>query len=104
MPKGTSQEQEAEEDYNTYHEEFESSKNEEIAKLTEDEQKELKSKYRKASKLCHPDLVSDEQKELATKLFAELSDAYERNDLEKVREILENLELGNFLHCQIGCN
>lgn len=94
--KGTAQEQEAEEDYNTYNEEFESSKSEKIANLTEDEQKELKSKYRKASKLCHPDLVSEEQKELATKLFAELSSAYERNDLEKVREILKNLELGNF--------
>lgn len=94
--KGTAQEQEAQEDYNTYHEEFESSKSEKIADLTEDEQKELKSKYRKASKLCHPDLVSEEQKELATKLFAELSSAYERNDLEKVREILKNLELGNF--------
>lgn len=94
--KGTAQEQEAEEDYNTYHEEFESSKNEKIANLTEDEQKELKSIYRKASKLCHPDLVSEEQKELATKLFATLSIAYEGNDLEKVREILKSLELGNF--------
>lgn len=94
--KGTAQEQEAEEDYKTYHEEFESSKSEKIADLTEDEQKELKSNYRKASKLCHPDLVSEEQKDLATKLFAELSSAYERNNLEKVREILKNLERGNF--------
>lgn len=94
--KGTAQEQEAEEDYNTYHEEFESSKNEEIAKLTKEEQKELKSKYRKASKLCHHDLVSEEQKGLATKIFAELSNAYERNNLIKIREILNNLENGNF--------
>ncbi len=28
---------------------------------------ELKDRYRKASKFCHPDVVSDEQKELATK-------------------------------------
>jgi hypothetical protein len=94
--KGTAQEQETEEDYNNYQEEFESSKNEKITNLTADEQKELKVKYRKAGKLCHPDLVSEEQKELATKLFAELSSAYERNDLEKVGEILKNLELGNF--------
>ncbi len=94
--KGTPQEQEAEEDYNSYHKEFESSKNNEIEELTEEEQKELKSKYRKASKLCHPDLVSEEQKELATKIFAELSNAYERNDIKKIREILENLENGDF--------
>lgn len=94
--KGTPQQQETEEDYNTYNKEFETSKNEAIATLTDEEQKELKDKYRKASKLCHPDVVSDEQKELATKLFAELSAAYEKNDLKRVSEILENLEKGHF--------
>lgn len=94
--KGTPQEQEAEQDYNNYNQEYETAKNEKIAELTEEEQKELKDKYRKASKLCHPDVVSDEQKELATKLFAELNQAYEKNDLQRVREILSNLESGNF--------
>jgi hypothetical protein len=94
--KGTPEEEETEQDYNSYHEEFESSKHNEVAKLTEEEENELKSKYRKASKLCHPDLVSEEQKELATKIFAELSNAYEKNDIVKIREILENLENGNF--------
>ncbi len=93
---GTPQQQETEEDYNTYNKEYETSKNETIAILTEEEQKELKDKYRKASKLCHPDVVSDEQKELATKLFAELSAAYEKNDLKRVSEILDNLEKGHF--------
>lgn len=41
-------------------------------------------------------MVSEEQKGLADKLFAELNAAYERNDLKKVKEILENLEKGNF--------
>jgi hypothetical protein len=94
--KGTPQEEETEQDYNSYHEEFESSKHNEVAILTEEEQSDLKSKYRKASKLCHPDLVSDEQKDLATKIFAELSNAYEKNDLVKINEILENLENGKF--------
>jgi hypothetical protein len=94
--KGSAEEEETEQDYNSYHEEFESSKHNEVAILNEEEQNELKSKYRKASKLCHPDLVSDEQKDLATKIFAELSNAYEKNDLLKIREILDNLENGNF--------
>lgn len=94
--KGTPQEKEAEQDYNRYHKEYEITKDEEIASLTEEEQKELKEKYRKASKLCHPDVVSEEQKELATKLFAELNAANERNDLQRVREILKELEKGNF--------
>lgn len=94
--KGTPEEAEAEKDYSDYNREYEASKDEKIAELTEEELKELKQKYRRASKLCHPDVVSDDQKELADKLFAELNDAYERNDLQGVREILENLEKGNF--------
>jgi len=94
--KGTELESDTEEDYKTYNKQFEALKEEHIAQLTEDEQKELKEKYRKASKMCHPDVVSVEQKELATKIFAELSSAYEKSDLIKVREILNNLESGNF--------
>ncbi len=94
--KGTPKQQEAEEDYNTFQQEYEATKNEQIATLTDEELKDLKDKYRKASKLCHPDVVNEEQKELATKLFAELSAAYEKNDLKRVREILENLEKGHF--------
>ena len=94
--KGTSKETEAEEDFKNYSEEFEISKNEKIADLSEEELHEIKKKYRKASKLCHPDVVSEEQKELADKLFTDLNLAYERNDLKKVNEILENLKKGNF--------
>ncbi len=94
--KDTPQQQEAAEDYNTYYKTYEETKDETVIALTEDEQKELKDKYRKASKLCHPDVVRDEQKEEATKLFAELNAANERNDLKRVSEILENLEKGNF--------
>jgi hypothetical protein len=94
--KGTPKQTEAEKDYEDYHKEYEITKDEKVAELTEEELKELKQKYRKASKLCHPDVVSEDQKELANKLFAELNAAYERNDLKRVREILENLESGNF--------
>jgi hypothetical protein len=94
--KGTPEETEAEEDYKNYSQEFEVSKNEKIADLTEEELIEIKKKYGKASKLCHPDVVSEDQKELADKLFTELNKAYEQNDLKKVTEILENLKKGNF--------
>ena len=40
--------------------------------------------------------IFSQMQELATKLFTELSVAYEKNDLNMVREILENLEMGNF--------
>ena len=54
----------------------------------------LKEKYRKASKLCHPDVVDEDQKEAAHKIFMELNSAYEKNDLKRVTEILESLQQG----------
>jgi len=94
--KDTPEEAEAENNYNEYSQEYEISKDEKIIELNDDDLKELKQKYRAASKLCHPDVVNEEQKELAEKLFTELNAAYERNDLQKVNEILLNLENGSF--------
>jgi len=92
--KGTPEFQEAERDYNDFHSNYETSKDEKIIPVTTDELKELKDKYRKATKLCHPDIVDKEQKEAAHKIFVELNDAYQRNDLKKVSEILNNLQSG----------
>jgi predicted lipid-binding transport protein (Tim44 family) len=46
--------------------------------------------------MCHPDKVGDEFKDAAEKIFVDLKAAYEENDLNKVSEILNNLEKGNF--------
>lgn len=93
--KGTAQEAETKKDYDDFFENYETTKEEKIEKLTDEEKKELKEKYRKASKLCHPDVVEEEKKAEAHKIFSELSAAYERNDLKRVSEILEDLEQGN---------
>jgi hypothetical protein len=64
--------------------------------LNEEQLKEIKTNYRKATKLCHPDKVTDEQKEQAQRVFTELKNAYDNNDFEKVKAILTNLEKGIF--------
>jgi hypothetical protein len=58
--------------------------------------KELKQIYRTATKLCHPDKVTEEQKAQAQHIFNELKIAYDNNDIEKVKDILTNLEKGIF--------
>ncbi len=42
--------------------------------------------------MCHPDTVNEDRKEEATNIFKELNEAYSMNNLNKVKEILNNLE------------
>jgi TusA-related sulfurtransferase len=85
----------AQNEYNSYHKVFEEDKKIPKNQLNEVESKELKTKYRKASQLCHPDKVSEELRDRAGNIFNELKKAYIMNDLKRVNEILLNLETGN---------
>jgi hypothetical protein len=87
---------EAEEDYRQYNQQINEEKQKIKYELTDEEKLELKKKFRKASFMCHPDKVGDEFKDAAEKIFVDLKAAYEENDLNKVRDILNNLEKGNF--------
>ena len=64
--------------------------------LTEEEQKELKSLFRKGSKKCHPDLVPAEHHDTAAQMFRELCAAYEEGDLEQLRRLVKRAEAGLF--------
>jgi len=92
--EGTPQYEEAEKEYKDFYTNYQVTKDEKIAILTEEEQKELKACYRKASKLCHPDVVNESQKKAAHRIFMELNVAYKKNDLKRVIEILESLQQG----------
>jgi hypothetical protein len=82
----------AEEDYEEFSKQHDELRNEApLPSLTENEERELKTLYRKACSLCHPDKFPEEQKGVATEVFLNLQAAYERNDLSKVREILTAL-------------
>jgi hypothetical protein len=90
----TKQYEEAKDDYRSFSDDYEEIIKEERFELDEDELKDLKQSYRKASKLCHPDLVPDELQEQALKLMQELNEAYGKKDLKKVHQILSMLENG----------
>lgn len=88
--------EEATKDENQYRQQFDSEIKRLVIELTDEQKKELKKKFRKATVLCHPDKVSDEFKEAAQRIFIELKQAYDDNDLAKVSAILEDLEKGNY--------
>jgi len=83
-------------DYEEFKTSFDDIKKSVQFELTEEEQLELKTAFRKACKLCHPDKISDEHKIEAQKMFVELKEAYDSNDLKKVKHILEQLGRGIF--------
>jgi len=86
--------EEAKSQYEEFHNEYEEIRTQERYELDADELIELKKAYRKASKLCHPDLVPDELQEQALKLMQELNEAYAKKDLKKVHQILSMLKNG----------
>ena len=87
---------EAEEDYRHYNQQYTDTRQQPRFNLTTDEQLELKRAFRKAAQLCHPDVVSDALKFQAEAFFTELKTANDHNDLPRVRQLLVQLEQGNF--------
>lgn len=63
-----------------------------IQPLNDDELKRLKTAYRRASRLCHPDMVVDELKAKATEIFQQLTEAYQQQNLALVEDILAKLQ------------
>ena len=86
--------EEAEKTYEEYHQEYAQIKEENSVTLSEDEKKELKILYKKAARLCHPDIVIDTLKEKAHEIMQALNDAYSKKDIAKVKEISYSLENG----------
>ncbi len=88
--------QEAKSDYEEFCYGYEETKEEDRDRfvISDEEKKELKNLFRKASRLCHPDIVSDELKEQAYEIMSELNNAYKMKDLNRVKEILQALESG----------
>jgi chromosome segregation ATPase len=86
--------QNAKEDSETFEKEYEEVISEEVYGLTDEQLNELKKAYKKAARLCHPDILPEEMKEQAHQIMSELNIARRVKDLEKVKEILLSLQSG----------
>lgn len=89
--------EEAKSDHEEYSKSFEASKKQKLNTLSKAEKKELKKLYRQTSLRCHPDRVVDDLHDQAEEIFVDLNKAYKANDLERVREISEQLKSGAML-------
>ncbi|PHR72766.1 MAG: hypothetical protein COA66_05800 [Arcobacter sp.] len=85
---------ESKKDYEDFHNEFKQFSYANSIDLSKEDKKELKRLYKKASRLCHPDILEDEKKEEAEEIFKELNAAYEQKDIKKVSNILHQLLSG----------
>jgi hypothetical protein len=64
--------------------------------------KNIKEIYKKASKICHPDLVDKSREEEAKKLFQNLNDAYKSNDFETIQSLYTFLQSNKVLFARSG--
>lgn len=90
----TQEYEEVKQDSKEFSKEYEEVKQKERFELNDEEKQELKKLFRKASRLCHPDLVTDELKEQAHDIMQQLNESYGKRDLKAVKEILVSLESG----------
>ena len=86
--------EEAAKEESDYSDTFEETKHTILHDLSDDEAAELKTKYRKISRLTHPDVVDKQFEKEAAALFIKAQEALERNDLATIRELLDYLESG----------
>ncbi|MGH2279746.1 hypothetical protein ACRCD7_11470 [Aliarcobacter sp. ERUVET-7] len=88
--------EEAKTSYEQFYDEYENIKEKQSDRLElkDEDIKQLKVMWKKACRLCHPDIVTDELKEKANEIMQSLNDAYSRRDINKVKQILLNLENG----------
>jgi hypothetical protein len=87
--------QEAKEEKEEFNKEYKES--EKVHKLNESEFQELKKIYKLASKLIHPDIVTEEFKKEASDLMAKLNEIYHLKDLKQIKEFYENIKNKNII-------
>ncbi|MCX7546310.1 J domain-containing protein [Marinicella gelatinilytica] len=92
------QQKESNEQYQSFKKEQNDQLSELSHHLTSDEKKLLKTAYRQASRLCHPDKLSDDLSQQGEAIFKSLNEAYRKQDINKVNEILSGLQNGKMFN------
>lgn len=70
-----------------------------LTQLADADYRQLKTAYRQAAKLCHPDHLPDDRREAGLQLFDALHKAYHLQDLVQVEHILWLLQSGQAFNC-----
>jgi hypothetical protein len=93
----TSMDAEEQQVYESFHCSYQQELRDLITPLSNDEKQRLKTAYQRASHLCHPARLADECKVQGEAFFKALNDAYCKQNLKRVEEILATLETGKAL-------
>ncbi|AEG00428.1 J domain-containing protein [Methylomonas methanica] len=86
------EQQEAQLDYAAFQQNYQQQLRDLPQTLDESEKQQLKTAYRKASRLCHPDKLSQDAKAKGEEFFKALNEAYRHQNIERVQGILLELE------------
>lgn len=89
--------EQAEEEFKKANNEYNKQQEIKIPELNKEEALSMKEMHREAVRLCHPDSPKCifEDKKKAAEIFSVLTEAYKQNNIEKVKEILDELRLEN---------
>jgi hypothetical protein len=86
--------EEAKHYYSEFTREYEEVLDNQRFKLNSEQENELKKLYRQAAKLCHPDVVNEKSKEIATAFMTSVNEAKKTGDIVGLRSLLEELKKG----------
>lgn len=86
------EQQEAQLDYEAFQQNYQQQLQDLPQSLDDSEKQQLKTAYRKASRLCHPDKLVEDAKARGEEFFKALNEAYRHQDLKRVQGILLKLE------------
>lgn len=79
-------------DYEAFQQKYQQQLQDLPQSLNDSEKQQLKTAYRKASRLCHPDKLIEDAKAKGEEFFKALNEAYRHQDLKRVQGILLRLE------------